>query len=104
MNQDYELYYLSNVSYDALKKENAETWKNLFLTLSDNKKKVGITDNQDNPKATIGYLSDEDGKKYIPYLEKGWSNVYEAFVVSINISQQDISKRILVAVNIKEKS
>ena len=103
MNQEYEIYYLSIVSFESLKKDNAAGWESLFLTLSEDKKMVGITTEQNKAEKIIGYLSQEDGKKYIPYLMKNWSDVYEACVVSINTSQQDISKRVMIAVNIKEK-
>lgn len=107
MKEDYEIYYLSSITYKAIEKDifNSKC-TDLTLHWDSDKKKVRIdakvgADNANS--IPIGYLSEEDGEKYAPYLKKKWNkNLYEACVVSTNTTQQEISKRIMIAVNIKE--
>lgn len=108
MKPDYHIYFLTSVTFEALKKtiNNADTpeeWGNLGLEWDASEKLVKVYPLGKSDKI-IGYLTEEDGKEYIPYLKKGWNNneLFEGSVVSINKQSLDASQRIQVAIGIKK--
>lgn len=130
---EYDIYFLNEVSYEALRattglliKVDPSTqgsknsmdqllyrWQKLRLTLDESKNIVKIycsevkgapfSGGKDMP---LGYLSEDDSKKYVPYLRKGWCNdgtdLYEGCVIGINENSQNPAQRIQVAIRIRE--
>lgn len=93
-------------------------WQNLKLALDESKNIVKIycsevkgapfSGGKDMP---LGYLSEDDSKKYVPYLRKGWwddtddtKDLYEGCVIGINENSQNPAQRIQVAIRIRDVS
>lgn len=134
--KEYDIYFLNEVSYEALRATTtlllrvdssqsgqADTtnpllirWQDLRLGLDESKKQVKIYCQENNASSfkggkdmPLGFLSEDDSKKYIPYLRQGWcksengsEDLYEGCVITINTTSQNVAQRIQVAISIKK--
>lgn len=113
---DYKIYYLQEVEAWVIKdliknEESKKTGSNnkdpkislgsdIEIDLSGDKKNIKVTTKE---KKTIGYLSEEDSKAYIPYLKNGHNNIYEGFILEFD-KKADESRMVKILIKIVNKN
>ena len=112
MEKEYETYFLQELNFEVLKDldkpltEIRKSWGRLSLFYDDDKKTCGVKTAKDTSESTIaygiiGYLSQEDSKRYLPYLKKNLGVIYDVEIVQKR-DNEDLSKRLQIAVRIHD--
>ena len=99
MKQEYNIFFLDEVSFEALnKRDKLKQNPQLTLCLDAKQERVQVK----YEKCVLGYLSQNDSKEYIPYLKKGYENLYRSIIFQIKDYCDDPSKMIQIAIEITE--
>ena len=100
--KEYNIFFLEELSFDALKQIKAlKPSQPLILNFDEKQDRVQVV--QKTKTCTLGYLSQNDSRGYIPYLKKGHNELYESIIFQVRECDEP-SKMIQIAIRISDNN